>query len=268
MSILQSRNPAMGVIQSERAFGTEQARVMTIGGTLTATGILLSIVAVIGILIWQQLNATYAATESFPGWAMPLMIGSLIGGFAVSFIIYRKPKSAPIIAPIHAALQGVFVGVATFIIPMQFIPIEPGATSNPTAMLAIQAAVATFGVAGAMLFGYATRILRVGPMFQKIMITMLMGLVTYVIALMLLPFLGIHIWDGFADAGPMGIGFSLLIIGLASMFLLLDFKYIEEGVNAGAPKYMEWVGAWGLMITLVWLYIEILRLLSKLRSSD
>lgn len=267
MSLLQSRNPAMSVIESERAFGAEQARVMTLGGTLTATSILLSIVAVVGILVWQSLNAGYAAGNGMPGWIMPVMIGTLIGGFVVSFMIYRKPKAAPIIAPLHAALEGAFVGVATFYIPMQYMAVEPGAP-NPTAMLAIQAAVATFGVAGAMLLGYATGIIRVGPVFQKIMVTAVLGLIVYVVAIMLLGFMGIHIWNGFADAGPMGIGFSVLIIGLASMFLILDFQFIEKGIDAQAPKYMEWVGAWGLMITLVWLYIEILRLLAKMRSSD
>ena len=257
----------MSVLQSERAFGADKARVMTLGGTLTATSILLSIVAVVGILVWQSLNTAFAAGADMPGWIMPVMIGTLISGFVVSFIIYRNPKTAPIITPIHAALEGAFVGIATFYIPMQYMAVEPG-TVNPTAMLAVQAAVATFGVAGAMLFGYATGIIRVGPVFQKIMITALLGLVVYVVAIMLLGFMGIHIWNGFADAGPMGIGFSVLIIGLASMFLILDFQYIEKGIDAQAPKYMEWVGAWGLMITLVWLYIEILRLLSKLRSSD
>lgn len=267
MSLLQSRNPAMSVIQSEQAFGTEQAKVMTIGGTVTATSILLSIVAVVGILVWQNLNAGYA-TNGFPGWIMPVMIGALVGGIAVSFVIYSKPKLAPIIAPIHAVLEGVFVGVATFYIPMQYMPIEPGATTNPSVSLAIQAAVATFAVTAAMLFGYATRILKVGPLLQKVMMTMLMGLFVYIGALFVLGMFGVQIWNGFADAGPMGIGFSVLIIALASLFLLLDFKYIEEGANAGAPKYMEWVGAWGLMVTLVWLYIEILRLLAKMRSND
>ena len=198
---------------------------------------------------------------------MPVMIGTLISGFVVSFIIYGMPKSAPFVAPIHAALEGAFVGVATFYIPMQYMAVEQG-TTNPTAMLAVQAAVATFGVTAAMLFGYATGIIRVGPIFQKIMVTAVLGLVVYVVAIMLLGFMGVHIWNGFADAGPMGIGFSVLIIGLASMFLILDFQFIEKGIDAQAPKYMEWVGAWGLMITLVWLYIEILRLLAKMRSSD
>jgi len=268
MSILQSRNPAMQVLASEKAFGLEQSKTMTIGGTVTATSILLSIVAVVGMLTWQSLTKSYAAGNGIAGWVMPVMIATLIGGIAVSFVIYGKPKLAPYIAPIHAALEGAFVGVATFVIPMQYMPIEPGATSNPSAMLAIQAAVATFGVTAAMLFGYGTGIIRVGPKFQKIMMTAMMGLVFYVVALFLLGMFGVHVWNGFADAGPMGIGFSVLIIGLASMFLILDFQYIEQGVKAGAPKYMEWVGAWGLMITLVWLYIEILRLLAKMRSND
>jgi uncharacterized YccA/Bax inhibitor family protein len=267
MSILQSRNPAMQVLASEKAFGLEQSKTMTIGGTVTATSILLSIVAVVGMLTWQSLTASYAADKVIAGWVMPVMIAALIGGIAVSFIIYRKPKLAPFIAPVHAVLEGAFVGVATFVIPMQYMPVEPE-LANPTAALAIQAAVATFGVTAAMLFGYGTGIIRVGPKFQKIMMTALMGLVFYVVALFLLGMFGVQVWNGFADAGPMGIGFSVLIIGLASMFLILDFQYIEQGVKAGAPKYMEWVGAWGLMITLVWLYIEILRLLAKLRSND
>ncbi|MGV6814652.1 MAG: Bax inhibitor-1/YccA family protein [Phycisphaerales bacterium] len=258
----------MSVLQTDQAFGGSKAGTMTLGGTLTATSILLSIVAGVGIVSWQSLNASYAAGNGIPGWVMPVMIATLIAGIVVSMVIYRKPKAAPFIAPLHAALEGAFVGVATFVIPMRYIPVEPGASSNPMVLLAIQAAVATFAVAGAMLFGYATGVIRVGPVFQKIMMTALMGLVVYIVAIMLLGFFGVHIWNGFADAGPMGIGFSVLVIGLASMFLILDFQYIEEGINHQAPKYMEWVGAWGLMITLVWLYIEILRLLSKMRSND
>ncbi len=269
MSILQSRNPAMSVLQSERTFGVEQARVMTLGGTVTATSILLSIVAAVGILTWQALNRAFAASGgSFPGWVMPVMIGAFVGGIVVSLVIYRKPKTAPIIAPLHAVLEGAFVGAATFYIPMQYIPPAADGSMSPMVMLAVQAAVATFAVAGAMLFGYATGVIRVGPVFQKIMITAVMGLLAYIVALFVLGMLGIQIWNGFADAGPMGIGFSVLIIGLASLFLILDFQFIEEGIQAQAPKYMEWVGAWGLMITIVWLYIEILRLLAKLRSSD
>lgn len=267
MSVLQSRNPAMRVLESEEPFGIERTSVMTLGGTVTATSILLSIVAVVGILCWQAMNSSWQAGSGLPGWAWPAMIGALIGGIAVSFVIYAKPKAAPIIAPIHAVLEGAFVGVATFVIPMQFLPMEQGAT-NPGAMIALQAAVATFAVTGVMLAGYASGILRVGPLLQKVMITALISLVGYTALIWILSFFGVGIWNGYADTGMMGIGFTGLCVGLASLFLLLDFQYIEKGIEHKAPKYMEWVGAWGLMVTLVWLYIELLRLLSKLQSRD
>jgi uncharacterized YccA/Bax inhibitor family protein len=135
-------------------------------------------------------------------------------------------------------------------------------------MIALQAAVATFAVTGVMLGGYATGILRVGPLLQKVMMTALIGLVGYTALIWILSFFGVGIWNGYADTGMMGIGFTGLCVALASLFLLLDFQYIEKGIEHKAPKYMEWVGAWGLMVTLVWLYIELLRLLSKLQSRD
>lgn len=268
MSVLQSRNPAMQVIESEEPFGIERTNVMTLGGTVTATSILLSIVAVVGILTWQSINNTWQTTGGIPGWGFPVMIGALIGGIVVSLIIYKAPKTAPIVAPIHAVLEGAFVGLATFVIPMQFLPMEPGASSNPGTMIALQAAVATFAVTGVMLGGYATGILRVGPLLQKVMMTALIGLVGYTALIWILSFFGVGIWNGYADTGMMGIGFTGLCVALASLFLLLDFQYIEKGIEHKAPKYMEWVGAWGLMVTLVWVYIEVLRLLSKLRSND
>lgn len=268
MSVLQSRNPAMRVLESEEPYGIERTSAMTLSGTITATSILLSIVAVVGILSWQGINSTYQSSGTLPGWAFPAMIGAFIGGIVISLVIYKAPKSAPIVAPIHAILEGAFVGVATFVIPMQFLPVDPATGSNPGAMIALQAATATFAVAGVMLAGYATGILRVGPLVQKIMVTALFGLLGYTALIWILSFLGVGIWNGYADTGMMGIGFTVLCAGLASMFLLLDFKMIEEGVQKGAPKYMEWVGAWALMVTLVWLYIEMLRLLSKLQSRD
>ena len=267
MSILQSRNPAMRVLENEDVLTVERQSVMTLGGTVTATGILLSIVAVVGIIVWQAISSATTITPSgisMPAWAWPALIGSMLVGLVISLIIAFKPKTAPVLAPVHAILEGVFVGGATFVIPMQFIP--PDKVNGP--MLALQAATATLAVAGAMLAGYATGILRVGPLVQKIMMTALIGLVGYTALIFILGFFGVGIWNGYADTGAMGIGFTVLCAGLASLFLLLDFQYIEAGIQHRAPKYMEWVGAWGLMVTLVWLYIEMLRLLSKLQSRD
>ena len=267
MSMLQSRNPAMRVLESEEPFGVERSSVMTLGGTVTATGILLSIVTVVGVIVWQQISSATTVSPvgiSMPAWAWPAVIGSILAGVVISFIIAFKPKTAPVLAPVHAIIEGVFVGAATFVIPMQFIP--PDKVNG--SMIALQAATATLAVTAAMLGGYVTGVLRVGPLVQKIMMTALFGLVGYTALIFILRFFGVGIWNGYADTGAMGIGFTVLCAGLASMFLLLDFQYIEAGVQNRAPKYMEWVGAWGLMVTLVWLYIEMLRLISKLQSRD
>lgn len=273
MTALESRNPAMRVLETETPFGVERAKTMTIAGTVTATSILLSIVAVCGVITYQSLfkqaQASLAAGGEImiPGWAWPVMIGSFIAFFVFSFAIYKKPKMAPILAPVHAAIEGVWVGVFSFIIPVQFLSGMDVFSGGATTLI-IQAVLATFGICAAMLAGYATGILRVGPFFQKVLITLGAGLMFYIVAMFLLNMLGVGIWNGFADAGPVGIGFTVFCLGLASLFLLLDFKFIEEGVQKGAPKYMEWVGAWGLMVTLVWVYIEVLRLLAKLQSRD
>jgi len=271
MTALKSRNPAFGAFdQPDSKFGMDQiakseSSTMTIGGTVTATAILLSIVAGVGVYTWQQMVNGGAITK----YIYPLIIGSLIFGLIASFIIYSKPKTARFLGPIHAVLEGVFVGAASYIIPMQFLGQSADPTvSNSMQTLILQAVLATFGVTAGMLVGYATGILRVGALVQKIIITAGIGLAIYVGLLYLLQMFGVGIWNGFADTGAKGIGFTGFCVALASLFLLLDFQYIEANVKAGAPKYMEWVGAWGLMVTIVWLYIELLRLLSKLQSRD
>ncbi len=264
MSMLQSRNPAMGVFGQDQ-IARSQANTMTIGGTVSATAILLAIVAGVGVFTWQQM----VSNSSLARFVFPLVIGSFIAGIVISFVIYAKPKLARILGPIHAALEGVFVGAASYIIPMQFLGSSADPTANNTMQtLIVQSVLATMGIAAGMLVGYGTGILRVGPFIQKMIITAGLGLLLYTGVLLLLRMFGIGIWNGYADTGMMGIGFTALCVGLASLFLLLDFQYIEQGVKTGQPKYMEWVGAWGLMVTLVWLYIEILRLLSKLQSRD
>lgn len=269
MSMLRSRNPAMGVFEQARDERLShddiaaRGKVMTLNGTINATAILLAIVATVAMLVYtplaKGLEIAIANNVSYvpPGWLMPAIGVSIAGGFAVSFLIYRKPKSARFIAPVHAIAEGVLVGLMSFVIPLQFL-----GENSPT--IVIQALVATFAIAGAILLGYATGLLRVGALLQKIMITLGIGIAIYWVSLMLLPLVGVSIWNGFADAGPIGIGFTAVCLILASLFLLLDFQYIEAGIANRAPKYMEWVGAWGLMVTLVWLYIEVLRLLAKL----
>jgi len=270
---LQSGNPAMGALERWDENFTDAAtrpRTMTIAGTVQATGILLAIVAGAGVITFQAIMKNSVAAGNvltLPGWAWPALIASFLATIVVGLVIYRKPKIAPIVAPLHAGVQGVWAGALSAIIPAQFLNSMEVFSGGATTLI-MQAVLATMGICGAMLLGYATGVLRVGPFFQKVLITMGAGLLFYVFALWILRFLGVNIWNGFADTGVIGIGFTVFCLGLASLYLLLDFKFIEEGVKNGAPKYMEWVGAWGLMVTLVWVYIEVLRLLAKLRSSD
>lgn len=270
---LQSGNPAMGALERWDENFTDAAsrpRTMTIGGTVQATGILLAIVAGAGVLTYQAIvraSVANANTLTLPGWAWGAMVAAFVATLVVGFVIYRKPKVAPVVAPLHAAVEGVWVGSLSAIIPAQFLNSMDVFAGGATTLI-IQAVLATFGICAAMLIGYATGVLRVGPFFQKVIITLGIGLLLYVGMLFLLPLLGMNLWNGFADTGPIGIGFTVFCLGLASLYLLLDFQFIEQGVKNGAPKYMEWVGAWGLMVTLVWVYVEVLRLLAKLRSSD
>lgn len=270
---LQSGNPAMGALERWDQNFTDAAsrpKTMTIGGTVQAAGILLAIVAGTGAVTFQAIMKNSVAAGNvltLPGWAWPALIASFLATIVVGLVIYRKPKIAPIVAPLHAGVQGVWAGALSAIIPAQFLNSMEVFSGGATTLI-MQAVLATMGICAAMLVGYATGVLRVGPFFQKVIITMGAGLLFYVFALWILRFLGINIWNGFADTGVIGIGFTVFCLGLASLYLLLDFKFIEEGVKNGAPKYMEWVGAWGLMVTLVWVYIEVLRLLAKLRSSD
>lgn len=270
---LQSGNPAMGALERWDQNFTDAAsrpKVMTIGGTVQATGILLAIVAGAGAITYQAvINASVAAgnTLTLPGWAWPMLIVSFIAMVGVGFLIHGKPRLAPFVAPLHAAVQGVWAGALSAIIPARYLNNMEVFSGGATTLI-MQAVLATMGICAVMLLGYATGILRVGPFFQKVIITLGAGLLFYVCALHLLRFFGINLWNGFIDSGPIGIGFTVFCLGLASVYLLLDFKFIEEGVRNGAPKHMEWVGAWGLMVTLVWVYVEVLRLLAKLRSSD
>lgn len=270
---LQSGNPAMSALERWDDNFTDAAsrpRVMTIGGTVQATGILLAIVTAVGVITYQAvMNQAVLAGERLevPGWAWLAATIAFVLFFIFGFAIYRKPKAAPWLAPIHAGVEGVWVGALSAIIPARFLSGVELLSGSGNALI-MQAVLATVGICAAMLAGYATGILRVGPFFQKVLLTLGAGLAFYIVAMWLLNFFGVQIWNGFADAGPIGIGFTVFCLGLASLYLLLDFKFIEEGVKNGAPKYMEWVGAWGLMVTLVWIYIEVLRLLSKLRSSD
>lgn len=237
-----------------------KATTMTVMGTVNATAILLGVCIGVAVLCW------YLITNN-PALVTPMWLGGMLGGLVLGLVITFKPRTAPFLSPIYAGLEGAFLAGFSYFIAVRWMP--PLEDGSPDTGIVFQAVGITFAIFAGMLTGYWTGIIRVGPVVAKIMMTALIGLVLYVVALFLLNgVFGLGLPNLYTSASPMGIGFTAICLGLASLFLILDFQFIEEGAKAGAPKHMEWYGAFGLLVTLVWIYVEVLRLLAKLRSSD
>jgi uncharacterized YccA/Bax inhibitor family protein len=232
-----------------QVYGVERQRstVTTVQGTVGKTFLLLAILSFTAILSWNAM-----ANRTLPMGVLP---ASAIGGFIVAMITIFRPTAAPVTGPIYAALEGVFLGALSQLFERYFHDRYPG--------IAMQAVVLTCGTLFTMLFVYQTRLVRVTDKLRAGIVTATGALALFYIVTMLMRLFGAQmplVWS----SSLMGIGFSLLVIGLAAFNLLLDFDFIEKAAYAGAPKYMEWYGAFGLMVTLIWLYLEILRLLAKL----
>jgi uncharacterized YccA/Bax inhibitor family protein len=238
-----------GRIPGEPVPGQEAWRSqMTLDGVVMKSGILFPILAVAGWFGWQSVHQSELGV-SLPGW----LLFALLGAFGVAIVTVFKPQFARITAPLYAGLEGLVLGAISALYNARYQGIV------------LQAVMLTGAVFAVMLGLYATRIVRVTDKLRKgIIAATLAVMVVYMISMVMrifganVPF--IH------EASPMGILFSLVVVGIAAFNLLLDFDLIEKGVQSGAPKWMEWYAAFGLMVTLVWLYLELLRLLSKLRS--
>jgi len=234
---------------------------MTIGGTVTATGILVGICSATAIGSWALVSNPANA-----GLAMPLIFGGMIAGLVLGLIIAFKPRTAPFLAPIYAACEGLFLGALSLIVSRS-VPASAGGGAGST--IVFQAIGLTFGVAAVMLIAYGTRIIRPGRIFRAVVISATGGIALFYVVAMLGSLFGLQAMAGllaFDNASPLSIGISLFVVGIAALNLVLDFEFIEQGANHSLPKYMEWYGGFALLVTLVWLYIELLRLLSKFRN--
>ena len=213
---------------------------MTLDGAVNKTGILLSL----------------CFGGAFVGWNIPtLMIPAAIVGSVLALVtIFRSPAKAGSTAPLYALSQGIFLGGITMIFETQF----PG--------IAIQAIGLTFGILASLLFCYKSGIIKPTENFRLMVFSATVGIgIVYLVSILINLFgSGEQVMMNHSS-GPVGIGFSLFVVGIASLNLVLDFDFIDEGAEQGMPKYMEWYGAFSLMVTLIWLYMEILRLLAKLR---
>lgn len=229
--------------------GDSQA--MTLAGTVNKTAILLMLTLVTASYTWSQ----FTGPESLPA-LMPYAWGGAIGGLILALITVFKKTWSPVTAPLYALVEGLFLGAISAIFEMQF----PG--------IVMQAVGLTFGTLAALLIAYKSGLIKATENFKLGVVAATGG-----IALLYLVNIGMRLFGfegmGFIhDSGWMGIAFSGFVVVIAALNLVLDFDFIESGVEAGAPKYMEWYGAFGLVVTLIWLYLEILRLLAKLQSRD
>ncbi len=231
------------------------ANAMSLNGTVNKTGILLLLTILTSAFAWSQtMVQTPEGMQVAPG-AMIYMIGGAIGGFVLALITAFKKEWSPVTAPLYALVEGFFLGSISAIYNAQFEGIV------------LQAVMLTFGTLFALLFAYRSGLIKATENFKLGVAAATGGIALIYLATIVLGLFGIKI-PYIHESGLIGIGFSLFVIVVAALNLVLDFDFIESGVEAGAPKYMEWYGAFGLMVTLVWLYVEFLRLLAKLQSRD
>jgi len=222
---------------------------MTANGAMSATLLLMVVLLAAASFGWAQVpDAIDGAQATFPAWT----IGGIFVGLAVALVITFKPLMARFLAPVYALAQGVAVGAIS------------KAFNNMYSGIVLQAVGATLGVFIVMLVAYRTGLIRVTAKFRRVVIGATLGVFVFYMASMLLGFFGVEIFP--QGSSLMSIGFSFLVAGIAALNLALDFDFIEKAEAAGAPKAMEWYAAFGMLVTLVWLYLEILRLLSKLRD--
>lgn len=253
MPLFKTSNPALGskTFQDAASGGAlDVTDRMTLNGTVNRTGLLLLFALASAAYTWHAFMETHDPS-TVSGW---LMLG-VFGGFIVAMVTIFKQTWAPVTAPIYALCEGLFLGGISAVLDLRY----PG--------IAIQAVGLTFGTLLTMLVVYRSGLIRVSNKLRIGIIAATGGIALFYLLEMILGFFGIH-FVAINGSGPIGIAFSLFVCAIAALNLVLDFDFIEQGVNYGAPKYMEWYGAFGIMVTLVWLYLEILNLLSKLRSRN
>jgi uncharacterized YccA/Bax inhibitor family protein len=247
---MKTANPALGE-GTFTGFGrVERAGQMTVQGATNKSLLLLLLVILTASWVWSM---SFKAVN--PQVAMPWMIVGAIGGFIVALVTIFKMDWSPVTAPIYALLEGLVIGGASALAEAQF----PG--------VVMQAVALTLGTCLVLLVAYKTGLIRASEKFKLGVVAATGAIALLYLATIILSLFRVQVPFIFGS-GPIGIGFSVIVVIIAALNLVLDFDFIEQGAAAGAPKFMEWYAAFGLMVTLIWLYLEILRLLIKLRSRD
>jgi uncharacterized YccA/Bax inhibitor family protein len=256
MPLIKTSNPALSSKTFQNLPGSQyggaldlSAR-MTLSGTVNKTGILLVCAIATAAWTWHLFVQSRDMAE-----VAPFLLVGAFGGFIVAMVTVFKKEWAPVTAPLYALLEGMVLGGLSALFEFRY----PG--------IAIQAVGLTFGTLFVLLLAYSSGMIKVTQKFRLGIIAATGGIMLFYLLEMLLGFFHVQ-FLAINGGGAIGIVFSLFVCAIAALNLVLDFDFIEQGVSYGAPKYMEWYGAFGIMVTLVWLYLEILRLLSKMRSRN
>ena len=251
MAIFKSGNPALSEKRFEQSMVIDQDQTMTARGTLNKFGFLFLMVMATAVFSWNSFFGGKDVTSY-------MWIGA-IGGLITALVIIFKQTWAPYLAPAYALFEGLFVGSISAIYQNAFGAAAPS--------IIMQAVLLTFGTVIAMYLLFTFRIIKATEKFKSVIFMATAGIAVFYLISMVLRMFGMNI--PFIHEGSLiGIGFSVFVVAIAALNLILDFDMIEKGTEMGAPKYMEWYCAFGLLVTIVWLYLEMLRLLSKLSSRD
>lgn len=250
MALFKSSNPTVTEKVFKSSLGTADASAgtMTIGGSIGKFGFLLLMVMGGAFYTWN-----------LPGKGQTsllhtMMMVGLFGGLITAMIIIFKPQLAKYVAPLYALLEGFALGGISVVVQAAFAEKYPG--------IVLQAVGLTFAVALGMLALYGFRVIRATQKFRSIIFSATLGIMLFYLITWVLSLFHVNVAFMY-DSSLLGIGVSIFIVAIAALNLILDFDMIERGAEMGAPKYMEWYGAFGLMVTMVWLYLEILKLLSR-----
>lgn len=246
---MRTSNPALTDNTFEGFGYVRPAESMTMQGSVTKTAILLLLALLAAGWTWIQLAKSDATMTS----AQTYMAIGAIGGLILALATVFKPAWAGITAPCYAMVEGLFLGGISAVMETAY----PG--------IVIQAIVLTFGTLFAMLAAYQSGLIRATENFKLGIVAATGGIMVAYLVTMVLGFFHVEVPLIYGN-GLVGIGFSLFVVIIAALNFILDFDFIEQGAKRGAPKYMEWYAGFAMMVTLVWLYVEFLRLLSKLRS--
>jgi uncharacterized YccA/Bax inhibitor family protein len=246
---MRTSNPAFrnAVFTRTRALPGEGA--MTLGGTVAKTFVLLALAIASTIYTWSQAQLTNGAMIG------TLLLAGTLGGFVTALVLVFNPRLAPWLAPLYAVLEGLALGGISLVYQAQYRG------------LPMQAVGLTIATLAGMLVLYRAGVLRATDRFRAVVVSATLGIALFYLIALGLRFFGVDV-PMLYSGGALGIGFSVLVSAVAALNLILDFDMIEQGVRARAPKFVEWYASFGLLVTLVWLYLELLRLLAKLQRRN